>query len=193
MTIQQRKAYEQSAEERAEETGLLLAARRDLTQFAPLYERYAPRIYGYCLRRLRNRHEAEDLTSLIFTRVLHALDTYRGGSVAAWLFSIAHNAVASHFRAQRPQVPFDSLETDDLQEEDDLLDDVSRDEQQRKVREFLRLLPTDQQELVALKVTAGLTAEEVGQVLGKSAGAVRVEYHRIIKRLRAYFETEHDL
>jgi RNA polymerase sigma-70 factor (ECF subfamily) len=174
--------------ETLDEVRIMQAARSDITRFAPLYDRYAPRIYAYCLRRVRNRAEAEDLTSLVFTQVLNALPNYRGGAVVTWLFRIAHNTVMSHFRAARPQVSIEDienvLEADDL----DLVDGIARQETHQAVGAFLATLPDDQRELIALKITAGLTSEQVGEIMGRSAGAVRVEFHRIIKRLRVFLD-----
>src|SRR4051794_31143405 len=89
-----------------EEADLLRAARTDASAFAPLYERYFPRIYAYCLRRA-GAAMAEDLSSQIFTRALANLRTYRGGSVGAWLFRIAHNTVVNYLRDRRIQAPLD--------------------------------------------------------------------------------------
>ncbi len=174
--------------ENLDEVRIMQAARSDIARFAPLYDRYAPRIYAYCLRRVGNRHEAEDLTSMVFTQVLNALPNYRGGAVVTWLFRIAHNTVVSHFRASRAQLSIEDienvLEADDL----DLVDRIAREETQQAVQGFLATLPDDQRELIALKITAGLTSEQVGEVMDKNAGAVRVEYHRIIKRLRIFMD-----
>lgn len=163
------------------------AARRDPALFAPIYERYFARIYGYCLRRVATPQEAEDLASLVFTRALAGLQDYQGGPVAVWLFRIAHNAVANHYRAQRPQV---SLEATDL----DMADDgpgpgerFAEAETQQALRALVAALPANQQDLLALKIVGGLTSHAISAVTGKSAGAVRVELHRIIKRLRTQF------
>jgi RNA polymerase sigma-70 factor (ECF subfamily) len=61
-------------------------------------------------------------------------------------------------------------------------------EQQQAMRDLMAGLPDHERELLALKLAGELTAEEIGAVLGKKAGAVRVELHRIIKRLRAQYE-----
>jgi RNA polymerase sigma-70 factor, ECF subfamily len=177
-----------SVSDNLDEVRIMQAARTDMARFAPLYDRYAPRIYAYCLRRVRNREEAEDLTSLIFTRALDALPDYRNGAVVTWLFRIAHNTVVSHFRASRSYVPIDLMEDDLETEELDLIDQISHGETQHQVRTFLKTLPDDQRELIGLKISAGLTSEQAGEVIGKSAGAVRVEFHRIIKRLRVFME-----
>lgn len=174
--------------ENADEVRIMQAARADINRFAPLYDRYAPRIYAYCLRRVRNHDEAEDLTSLIFTQVLNALPGYRGGAVVTWMFRIAHNTVMSHFRASRVQVSIEDIENVLETDDPDLIERIARDETQQAVAAFLATLADDQRELIALKITAGLTSEQVGEIMGKSAGAVRVEFHRIIKRLRAFLD-----
>lgn len=188
VTWGQRQAEMGKAEAERDEARIMAAARVDLSRFAPLYDHYFPRIYAYCLRRVESEEAAEDLTSIIFTRALTGLQDYRDGSVAAWLFRIAHNAVANHYRARRPQVSFEGTELDLPADEDEPLHDLLQEEQHQVIHGLVSQLPNDQQELLALKIAGGLTAEEIGTVLGKSAGAVRVELHRIIKRLRAQYE-----
>src|SRR5258708_33116092 len=92
-----------------EEARLLENARADPAAFAPVYERYLARVYRYCLRRLDTREEAEDATALVFTRALAGLSRYRGGSVAAWLFRIAHHTVANELRDRRSARLLDTL------------------------------------------------------------------------------------
>jgi RNA polymerase sigma-70 factor (ECF subfamily) len=176
------------AELGSDEVRIMAAARVDLSRFAPLYDAYFPRIYRYCLRRVESQEAAEDLTSIIFTRALKGIHDYRGGSVAAWLFRIAHNAVANHYRARRPQISFEGSDIDLPDDTDEPIDNLVLAEQHGAIRALVDQLPNEQQELLALKIAGGLTAEEVGAVLGKSAGAVRVELHRIIKRLRVQYE-----
>jgi RNA polymerase sigma-70 factor (ECF subfamily) len=178
----------QSAEGSHDDTRILLAARADLTQFAPLYERYFPRVYGYCLRRVENAEAAEDLTSLIFTRALTSLHEYKGGSVPAWLFRIAHNAVANHYRSRRNHISLERSAVDLLDDREAPTERLEQAEQQQAIRSLVAALPDGEQELLALKLAGELTAEEIGVVVGKKAGAVRVELHRIIKRLRAQYE-----
>ncbi|MCA9879002.1 MAG: hypothetical protein KC442_14520 [Thermomicrobiales bacterium] len=77
---------------------LVALARHDRQAFGVLYDRYIELIYRYCLARLRDREEAEDVTSLIFARALAGVAMQRGPSFRSWLFSIAHNAVADAHR-----------------------------------------------------------------------------------------------
>jgi RNA polymerase sigma-70 factor (ECF subfamily) len=183
-----------------EEVRILEWARTEPARFAALYERYFPRVYGYCLRRTGQVEEAEDLTSLVFTRALAALQTYRGGSVAAWLFRIAHNAVANHLRgrSRKPYVPLDALtgvaEGSFATMIGDPLDQVVQAEEHRRIAHLISALPEEQRDLLALRIAAGLSAKEVGEVLGKSEGSVRVALHRVLQVLRKrYHETENQI
>jgi RNA polymerase sigma-70 factor (ECF subfamily) len=169
-----------------EESRLVQAAKDDLDRFAPIYERYAPRIYAYCLRRVGSPPEAEDLTSQVFTQALAGIGGYRGGLVGAWLFQIAANAVVDHLRCRH--VPISLDDTDLMQEGPGVIDDLVQREERRQIRALVASLPEDQQELLALRITAGLSAEETGAVVGKSAGAIRTAVHRTLKRLRALYE-----
>jgi RNA polymerase sigma-70 factor (ECF subfamily) len=177
-----------STEMGQEDRRIMQAARVDLSQFAPLYDRYFPRIYAYCLRRVESAEAAEDLTSVIFTRALNSIQDFAGGTVAAWLFRIAHNTVANHYRSRRPQLSIEEGDIDLPADDAEPIDDLVESEEKRAIGDLVRELPHEQQELLALKITGGLTAEEVGVVLGKSAGAVRIELHRIIKRLRTQYQ-----
>jgi RNA polymerase sigma-70 factor (ECF subfamily) len=170
------------------EARLLHSARANPAAFASIYERYLPRVYRYCLRRLDTREAAEDATAVVFTRALAGLDGYRGGSVAAWLFRIAHRTVANELRARRPA---HSLETaSPIASELNVLDRVVRAEELQRVARALATLPAAQRELLALKAAGELSAREIGAVLGKSEGAVRVALHRAVQQLREALRTE---
>src|SRR6185295_19075563 len=78
-----------------DEQRLVEAAQRDPSHFAELYERHFERVYAYVVRRVRDRDEAEDLTSEVFHQALAHLGRFewRGLPFAAWLFRIAANAI----------------------------------------------------------------------------------------------------
>jgi RNA polymerase sigma-70 factor (ECF subfamily) len=164
----------------------LRAAQHDLDCFAPLYNRYAPRIYLYCLRRVGSAPEAEDLTSLTFTRALGALGDYQGGSVAVWLFTIARNAVTDHYRERQiTRIPLEHVE--DVLPDAHLppVEQVIHAERCAHLRDLIAAFSEDEQELLALSISGELTSKEIGAVMGKRPGAVRMGLHRLLKRLRA--------
>jgi RNA polymerase sigma-70 factor (ECF subfamily) len=176
---------------------LVTAALADRSAFAALYRRYVDAIYRYAYHRLGTREQAEDATSQIFLKALVALPSHKPDrSFRSWLFTIAHNVVTDCYRARRPQEPLDlvaELEDRTSSPEDEALHIVQRDE----IRKMLQLLPNDQRRILELRL-AGLTSVEIGEVLGKSAGAVKVAQSRSIARLRKSFggeqpkETHHD-
>lgn len=176
-----------------EERQFMEQARFELSAFSPLYEAYSQRIYAYCLRRTGQPEEAEDLTSLVFTRALTGLNGYRGGSVAAWLFQIAHNAVANHLRDRPPRISFDALAGSlatgkQVEPGEKPLDIFLRKEQQARLHDLIEKLSEGQRELLALSVAGELTARETGQILGKSEGAVRMQLRRLLQQLRLMYE-----
>lgn len=175
-----------------DEQAIMQAARRDVRAFAPLYERYCPRIFAYCYRRVSNQHDAEDLTSHIFTQALANLGGFRGGSVAAWLFRIAHNVIVNYYRQRRNELSIDHAEytlTDDTPLPLELL--IASEEVQQMAH-LLKYLTDEQRNLLALKLAGELSAKEIGEVLGKSSGAVRVEIHRIITFLRTKYTLQEE-
>jgi RNA polymerase sigma-70 factor (ECF subfamily) len=87
-------------------------------------------------------------------------------------------AVHSAHRGGRDAVPV-SLPAVDGPEEA-----VLAAEQRAEVADAFRRLRSDQQEVLALRVLGGLSAAQVGEVLGKSEGAVRVAQHRALRSLR---------
>jgi RNA polymerase sigma-70 factor (ECF subfamily) len=139
-----------------DEVALMQAARDDPAYFEPLYGVYFSRINAYCLGRVGSPQEAEDLTSLIFTQVLHGLRGYRGGSVAAWLFRIARNTLADFYHEQsRAPVSLDGAALDIIDDSDPPLDRVIQAEQQQTLRELVTELTDDERELTRSRSTPG--------------------------------------
>jgi RNA polymerase sigma-70 factor, ECF subfamily len=100
-----------AAKHEADDERLLVeAAQRDASRFAELYERNFERVYAFVVRRVRNRAEAEDLTSDVFHRALANLPRFewRGVPFAAWLYRMAANAIADRLKPDCRQMPMTS-------------------------------------------------------------------------------------
>ncbi len=167
------------------DAALVVAAQRDPSQFVALYDRYFPRVHSYVRVRIRDAATAEDVTSQVFMTALAKIGSFQaGGSFGAWLFRIAHNAVADTYRARRPDWAADAVF--------DALPDAAPGPEERAVaeeralyaRSLVRTLRPEQQHLLALRYGAGLRYEEIGQAVGKTATAARVSIHRILRDLR---------
>ncbi len=177
-----------SADPPDQELHMMEAAQQNISAFASIYERYFQRIYAYCLRRVEHQADAEDITSQIFTKAIANINQYRGGSVPAWLFTIARNTTINYVRRQHPSVSLEATHIDLPTEAPHPIDGLVADEEKQVIRQLVSTLPDEQRDLLALKLSGGLTSQEIGDVLGKSSGAVRVELHRIIKSLRQRYQ-----
>lgn len=164
---------------------LVAAAQRDQTEFVALYDRYVSRVYRYVLMRVNHVQMAEDITSHVFLTAFDGLAGFRpGGSFAAWLFRIAHNAVQDTFRT-RANVPDAATVLAALADhEPDPESQAQTREAARAVRALVGTLRPEQQHLLALRFGVGLSAVEIGTLLDKRSEAVRMSLHRAIKELR---------
>jgi RNA polymerase sigma-70 factor, ECF subfamily len=149
-----------------------------------LYDELVTPIYRYVAVRVRRREDAEDITHQIFERIVAALPRYRdnGRPFTAWAFRIARNAVIDHVRRARPHEPLDAA--GEPRDEIGLEQLSVRGEEIRELRRAIRELTPDQQEALALRYAAGLSAEEAAQAMGRRAGTVRGLTFRAIEALR---------
>jgi RNA polymerase sigma-70 factor, ECF subfamily len=149
-----------------------------------LYDALVEPIFRYVAVRLRRREDAEDVTQLVFERIVGALPRYRhsGRPFAAWAFRIARNAVIDHQRRVRPTEPLGSIA--EPAELIALEDRALHDEEIRELRAAIRRLTPVQQEALALRYAAGLSAEEAARVMGRQAGTIRGLTFRAIEALR---------
>jgi RNA polymerase sigma-70 factor (ECF subfamily) len=161
------------------------AAQRERGAFGVLYRRYVERVYGYCFHLLGDHHDAEDATERTFLAALGAIGEFRdeGATFRAWLFRIAHNQLANQLRS-RARHRSDPLEAaGEPAAHVDPAGIVGRAEEARRVRHALARLNDDRRAVVVLRFVDGLSAREIGAVLGRSEGAVRVLQHRALREL----------
>ncbi len=164
----------------------------DADALGGLYDAYAGRLYRYCLARVGDETEAEDLTEDIFLRVLGGIEGFewragdRGQHVpfGAWLFRIARNEVASFRRraASRPaagELPGELRDgargPQELAEARLTIEEVFR---------AVRELPEAQREVILLRFASGLSVAETAAALGKNQPNVKVLQHKGVQRLR---------
>jgi RNA polymerase sigma-70 factor, ECF subfamily len=169
-----------------------LAAKGQPGAIESLLAQIRPMVVRYCRARLGhgagNAQVADDVAQEVCIAVLSALPRYQdlGRPFTAFVFAIASHKVADARRsAARLAIPTESLPDgpDDQPGPEEAV--VARLEAQR-AKALLSRLPEQQRRLLALRVVTGLSAEETGQALGMTAGAVRVAQHRALARLRAF-------
>lgn len=178
----------------ADEAALVAAAQRDPRAFAPLYELYVDRIYRYAYRRVGTHHEAEDITAQTFQQALQALPSYewRGLPFGAWLFRIAGNIINRRGRTGGREVSVEDVTVFSAWEDvdEDPAEQIARGEQAGELVALIRRLPPDQQRVLVLKFSHGLKNREIGDLMGRSEGAIKQLVHRALVTLRASVDRE---
>jgi RNA polymerase sigma-70 factor (ECF subfamily) len=155
-----------------------------------LYADQMPRVYNFMRYRVGDGPVAEDLTSATFEKAWRARSQYRRDKAAfsTWLFTIARNVAVDYFRRQRPVVLLASVSE---QPDGTFVEEtVQRGDDLARLGALLARLPGRERELISLKYGAGLTNRSIARLTGLSESNVGTILYRVVRRLRAQWETE---
>jgi RNA polymerase sigma-70 factor (ECF subfamily) len=169
------------------EDELIEQAKTDPEVFGQLYGLYVDRIYNYIYYRVGNHHDAEDLTAKVFFRALNHIPRYKnhGAPFAAWLYRIAHNLVANWHRdhSRRQVVALENVRlTGEGRENPHHA--AERANERELLLAAIQELPPERQQLLTLKFIEKISNAEIGQVMGRSEGAIKSLYHRTLVSLK---------
>jgi RNA polymerase sigma-70 factor (ECF subfamily) len=172
----------------ADDKTLVEQAQRDSHAFAVLYDRYVERIYAYAYRQTNEESVAKDVTAVTFEKALRHIRRYRwqGSSFCAWLYRIARNEIAQHYRRQRFLAPWRGRTEAREPATDGRLPElaVQSDERSRQLQAALARLRAKDREIIALRFFEELSSEEVAEILACSTQNVYLRLHRALQRLR---------
>lgn len=150
-----------------------------------------PRLLRYCTSRLADIETAQDVTQEVLLAVHLAQARDPALDVLPYAFGVASHKVADVYRVRSRRPEHLTSEVPELPDAGDGPEAAAlRRDEVRQVRALLEQLAPRARELLLLR-TAGLTAEQAGQVVGLSPGAVRVAQHRALNQLREAF-AQHD-
>ncbi len=150
-----------------------------LSELGGIYDTHAPRIFRYIYHRLGNRDLAQDLTSEVFVRFLRSGTT--PDNLTAFLYRIAHNLVVDYLRRNPALLSLDETAVADRADPTDF---AEIEMERATLRRAVARLTPEQQQVIVLKFVEGLSNDEIAQVLGKSAGAIKALQHRALQTLR---------
>ena len=162
---------------------LLARAVDEAGAFQQLYERYFARVYGYVAARISDRQDAEDVVSEIFLSVVRHLPGLRGRyprSFAAWLFTIARNAVTDHYRRGATAKKITRLHASAPAEDAPTLDP----QEAAHFRALIATLPERKREVIILKYYGGLRNQEIAEVLRLNEKTVAAHLSRALDELQ---------
>jgi RNA polymerase sigma-70 factor, ECF subfamily len=170
-----------------EERLLIEAAQKDPRRYGELYEQNFERVYAFIVRRVRNRHEAEDVTAEVFQHALANLSKFewRGVPFAVWLFRIAANATADRWKKLSREA-IDPA-TDDLEQSH--WPDIER---HVSLFKLVNDLPADQRSVILKRFIEEKSIREIAQELQRSEGAVKQLQFRALENLRARASTSNE-
>lgn len=170
-------------ERQISQTDLVLAAQRgDVDAFESLYRQHVGKIYGLCLRMLREPTAAEELTQEVFVLAWRKLGSFRGASAfSTWLFRLAANAVLGHLRSQgrwdeRFVAPGDEiLERTGASPRPDRGIDLER---------AITALPPAARMVFLLSQVEGYRHAEIAELIGIAEGTSKAHLHHARQQLR---------
>src|SRR4051794_13951455 len=157
-----------------------------------LYLLHFDRIYSYLHVSVGNRHDAEDLTTQTFLKMLDSIGRFRWQSApfSAWLFRIAHNLAMDHFRAGKRVQPEEEVPEPSPDEstsaEAGALESIGR----RSMLDLIDSLSHEQQQVLTLKFVFNFSNAEAATILHKTEGAVKSLQHRALISLQKQLEAK---
>jgi len=170
---------------------VLQAKAGDSDAFAQLYDGYVERIYRYIYFRVSDDETAEDLTSQVFLKAWEHLDRYQPGEspFLAWIYRIARNQVIDYYRVHKEFISLEEIATL-ASDNQSVVEAVQILFDMKTVRDAMKYLTKDQQEVVVLKFIAGLSTEDIASMMKKREGAIRALQMRALQTLAKYLKEE---
>src|SRR5438045_1442348 len=162
------------------------AQQADRSALEELYLIHFDRIYGYLHMSVGNRHDAEDLTTQTFLKMLESIGRFkwRSAPFSAWLFRIAHNLAMDHFRSRKRWQPEEDVPEPAGSEEPSAEFQAMQSIGRQSMLELIETLSPEQQQVLTLKFVFNFPNADVASILGKTEGAVKSLQHRALASLQ---------
>src|SRR5436309_11953248 len=167
------------------------AQQADRTALEELYLPPFDRIYSYLHMSVGNRHDAEDLTTQVFLKMLESIRKFRWRSApfSAWLFRIAHNLAMDHFRANKRWQPEEEVPEPDPGEASAAEEEAFQSIGRQSMLELIQKLSHEQQQVLTLKFVFNFSNAEAATILDKTEGAIKSLQHRALASLQRQIAT----
>ena len=149
-----------------------------------LYQRYAPMVYKYLLCLSRDKGLAEDLTADTFEAALRGIGRFRQeAQISVWLCAIAKRLYYQELR-RRGKVKQVALDEQTLISETDIEKEYADKEERMDFYRLLQTLDRETREVFYLRMTGGMTFDEIGDIMGRSGSWARVTFYRGKEKLK---------
>ncbi len=174
----------------AEQLATIRRVGRDPAAFEGFYRQHVRQVGLFIARRVRDPYAVADLTAEVFLQVIDSVESYRGGrgGVRGWLYGIARNVVAGHYRNDDRRHRYEAhVAGQRLLDGEELVRIEERIDAARQVIALtpeLALLPDGERAVLELVGYDGLTLAEAAAALGIRPGTARVRLHRARRTIR---------
>jgi len=159
-----------------------------VADFSSRYRQFYPKVFAYVYGRVQDKEVTLDIVSEVFERAFAKASSLRSdGAFEAWLFTIARNAVASHWRKEKPAAKAlhsVAWEWELTQHHRDPEQTLLEREQMAILLYHVHQLSQREQEVLSLKFDAELSNTHIARVMGTSEVNIRVTLYRALKKLR---------
>jgi len=180
--------YAQVMHELSDEQLMLRYAAGEMPAFEVLYDRHRGALYRYFVRHLGEATTANDLYQSCWEKVIGARSRYRPQApFRAWLFRIAHNLVADHYRRRPPLTPLDESGFVGAAPGPD--EALERDAQAASLRAALLSLPSEQRDALLLKLEGGFSLEDIASLSGVGRETIKSRLRYATERLRKVMQS----
>ena len=148
-----------------------------------IYEEFQPKVRAYVRGKIYDPHDAEDLVSAVFMKIVQKLDSFdpAKASVSTWVYTITRNTVTDHFRTRRTVVEFEDWMVSDIPApdlSDDALDTLA---------DALLALKEKERDLIVLHYYSGHTLKIVAEMMGMSYINAKVIHKKALTSLQAFY------
>ncbi len=172
-------------------------------KFEDIWTEYYKRLCVFCMQSYGfSEEDTADLVQEILLKVYEKRGGYsKKYAFSTWVFTIARNSCIDFLRKNRSRLTHECADTDDSEAvilqfpdgkhpapEQELLDNELRG----AIGRFIELLPTDDRELVYLRMYEGMSYREISGVTGKPEGTVKYRFFNIRKQLQTYLEDTYE-
>ncbi len=159
------------------------AASGEVEAFGSLYSNHVERIYRYVFYQVRDKMTAEDITEDVFIKAWRAIGSCKGreDTFSSWLYRIAHNCTIDILRRRQKQLAIETRATIEVSHHQP---EIETGLKRQELLEAIAYLPQNQKQVVTLKFIEDLDNQEIGQIMGKNQGAIRILQMRALASLR---------
>ncbi len=169
------------------------AQRGDIKAFEAIVSAFEDAVFSFVYNATRNQMDAEEITQDVFVKAYRNLASFRGDAkLKTWLFTIAHNTTASHFRKKElPTTPVDDAPASQHPESyvADALSSISANERTRYLNLAMDKMAPQQRQLIQLFYLEELSIKEIEDITGLNEGSIKTGLMRGRNRLHTLLHT----